>query len=63
VYPADGITVAGAVLVVNDKPQGLLKDNACVLATKTYASPPVYMKLNFFRDDVISAAEGNVDNQ
>jgi hypothetical protein len=56
--------VKGAVLVVNDKPQGLLRDIAvCVPATKTYNSPPVYMKLNFFRDDVISAAEGNVDNQ
>jgi hypothetical protein len=63
VYPADGIKVAGAVLVVNDKPQGLLRYDACDPETKTYNSVPLYYRFSFFRDYIISAAEGNVDNQ
>jgi hypothetical protein len=63
VYPAEGIKVAGAVLVVNDKPQGLMISDACIPETKTYDSAPVYYRLSHFRDAIISAAEGNVDNQ
>jgi hypothetical protein len=63
VYPATGIQVVGAVLVVNDKPQGLMISDACVPETKTYASAPVYYRFSAFREDIIRAAEGNVDNQ
>jgi hypothetical protein len=57
----NGLQVAGSILMVNDKPQAILKSVSC--GADKYNMSPVYVRINAFRDAIITAAEGNVDNQ
>jgi hypothetical protein len=57
----NGLQVAGSVLMVNDKPQAILYTVSCT--SDKYNMSPIYMRINYFRNDIITAAEGNVDNQ
>jgi hypothetical protein len=57
----NGLQVAGSVLMVNDKPQAILYTVSCT--SDKYNMSPVYVRINYYRDDIITAAEGNVDNQ
>jgi hypothetical protein len=57
----------GAVLLVNEKPQGLMSDSSCYPSPddQYYFTPryePIYSRLDYSRDLIISAADGNVDN-
>jgi hypothetical protein len=63
-FPAAGVEINSAVLLVNDKPQGLMFGFPCSGTTiKNYDIPPVYVRFNSFRSAIISAADGNVDIQ
>jgi hypothetical protein len=62
-FPDNNTIILGAVLMVNNKPQGLMLVPPCVLSTKTYLAPPPYIKIDFYRDEIITAAAGNVDIQ
>jgi hypothetical protein len=63
-YPTDEVTIYGAVMLVNDKPQGIMYQDPCSdSTTKNYIAPPVYYTFKAYRSLIIPAAEGNVDNQ
>lgn len=59
--PAPGIFADSAVLMVNDKPQGIMGDSGCDMATGNLNYSPAYFRLNAFRSNIISI--GVVDNQ
>jgi hypothetical protein len=62
-FPDDNTIILGAVLMVNNKPQGLMGNSPCKSSTNTYIIPPLYIKIDFFCDEIITAAAGNVDIQ
>jgi len=62
-YPATDTQVFGVILLVNEKPQGVMYFPPCIADTNSYGIPPVYIKLEFFLDAIFAAADGNVDNQ
>jgi hypothetical protein len=61
--PDDATIIYGSVLMVNNKPQGMMWNFPCKKATKTYNIPPEFLKIEIFRDEIITAAAGNVDIQ
>jgi hypothetical protein len=54
----------GAVLLIDEVPQGMRNIVRCNRdGNDTYMYPPVYTRFEPYRDEIISAAKGNVDNQ
>lgn len=62
-YPTGGTNmyVWNAILMVNDKPQGILMSQNCL--GKDYFTPCVFSRMSFFREMIIGATGNNVDNQ
>jgi hypothetical protein len=52
----------GAILLVEEIPQAMRSDVECH-SDLSYAFPPVYTRFESFRDEIISAADGKVENQ
>jgi hypothetical protein len=62
-FPDNNTIIYGAILMVNNKPQGFMRYPPCTQFNNTYYVPPTFIKIGYFRDDIITAAGGNVDNQ
>jgi hypothetical protein len=63
-YPSADVMIMGAVMLINEKPQGLMYEDPCTgPATKNYNSAPIYFRFDYFRSYIISGAESNVDIQ
>jgi len=62
-FPDNNTTIYGAVLTVNNKPQGLMLIPPCTQPNDTYVAPPIFLRIDVYRDDIITAAGGNVDIQ
>ena len=64
IYPTVGVTIIGAVMLINDKPHELMLEDPCSgPTTNNYNSAPAYYTFSYFRSMIIGAAQGNVDNQ
>jgi hypothetical protein len=62
-FPSATSILLGSVLMVNDKPQAMNYFPQCYRNTKDYYGPPVFVRFGFYRGDIITAADGNVDHQ
>jgi hypothetical protein len=53
----------GAVLLIDGVPQAMRKEVGCDSSGDIYVYPPIYTRFWPLRDEIISAADGKVENQ
>jgi hypothetical protein len=63
ILPTPTAYTFGAVLMVNDKPQGLMYYYPCYGGNTSWFYGPIFERFDVNRDAIILAADGNVDNQ
>jgi hypothetical protein len=47
-FPDNNTTIYGAVLMVNNKPQGLMLIPPCTQSNDTYVAPPIFLRIAMY---------------